>query len=182
MHENWKRSGFQQTVLAGTFYSHFKNKNRTYMFPHIIHYYRQEEEIYEMYSLLPTTVTIIKKSTVNAGEGLRKREPSSASAGNGNCYRHRGTEWRFLKILKMQLSCDPAVPHLGYSRIKLKLEKACELQPSLQHHFKSQTCRQPEEVLGEVKGKSGHGTHKQRNVPQPPNRREQSHLQQQRRT
>lgn len=52
------------------------------MFPHIIHYYRQEEEIYEMYSLLPTTVTIIKKSTVNAGEGSVKREPSSASAGN----------------------------------------------------------------------------------------------------
>lgn len=45
------------------------------MFPHIIHYYRQEEEIYEMYSLLPTTVTIIKKSTVNAGEGLRKGNP-----------------------------------------------------------------------------------------------------------
>ena len=63
------------------------------MFPHIVHYYRQEKEIYEMYSLPPTTVTIIKKSTNSQRwRGPQKREPSSASAGNGNCYRHRGAQ------------------------------------------------------------------------------------------
>lgn len=151
------------------------------MFPHIVHYYRQENEIYEIYSLLPTTVTVIKKST----NSQCWRGPAEKGTLLCQCWEWkllqslRSTEWMFLKILKVQISCDPAIPHSGYIQINLWLEKAHGPQPTLRYYFKANLGGN-QKVLGEMKGKSRCGTHKQRNVTQPPNRREQCHLQQQR--
>ena len=44
--------------------------------------------------------------TINAGEGVEKREPSYPVGENVNWY-------RFLRKLKIKLSCNPAIPLLG---------------------------------------------------------------------
>ena len=51
--------------------------------------------------------------TINAGEGVEKREPSCTVGGNLNGYSHYGKVWRFLKKLKTELPCDPEIPLLG---------------------------------------------------------------------
>ena len=51
--------------------------------------------------------------TINAGEGVEKREHSCTVGGNVNWCSHYGTLWRFLKELKIELPRDPAIPLLG---------------------------------------------------------------------
>ena len=64
LQKNWRRSGFQEDSFGRyILLTLVKNKNCTFRFPHIVRYYRQENEIYKLCSLLPTTVIIIKKST-----------------------------------------------------------------------------------------------------------------------
>ena len=49
--------------------------------------------------------------TINAGEGVAEREPSF-----WECKMIQPlwrTAWRFLKKLKIELPCDPAIPLLG---------------------------------------------------------------------
>ena len=46
------------------------------------------------YHLTPVRMTIIKKSTtIYAGEGVEKREPSCTVVGNVNCYSHYGEQY-----------------------------------------------------------------------------------------
>ena len=66
------------------------------------------------YHLTPVRVAIIKKSIINAGEGVEKREPSYTVSGNVNWYSHYGEQYgASLKKLKIELIHDPAVPPLG---------------------------------------------------------------------
>ena len=52
--------------------------------------------------------------TINAGEGVEKREPSYTVGGNVNCYSHYGEQYgSFLKKLKIKLPYDSAIPLLG---------------------------------------------------------------------
>ena len=52
--------------------------------------------------------------TVNAGEGVGKREPSYTVGGNVNWYSHYGGQYGgSLKKLKTELSYDPSIPLLG---------------------------------------------------------------------
>ena len=47
------------------------------------------------YHLTPVRMAIIKNlQTVNAGEGVEKREPSYIAAGNVNWYSHYGEQYR----------------------------------------------------------------------------------------
>ena len=52
--------------------------------------------------------------TVNAGEGVGKREPSYTVGGNVNWYSHYGGQYGgSLKTLKTEPSYDPSIPLLG---------------------------------------------------------------------
>ena len=60
--------------------------------------------------------------TVNASEGLEKREPSYTVGGNANGSQPLGrTVWRFLNKLKIELPYDPAVPLLGVYQEKTRI-------------------------------------------------------------
>ena len=61
------------------------------------------------YHLIPVRMAIIKSSTINGGEGIKKREPSYAFGGNINWYSH----CTFFKKLKLDLPHDPASPLLS---------------------------------------------------------------------
>ena len=63
---------------------------------------------------------IIKKSAeITAGEVWRK--PSHTDGGNVNWLSHGGERLqRFLKKLKVELPCDPAVPFVGIYLEKMK--------------------------------------------------------------
>ena len=80
-------------------------------------------------------MTIINKSTKNAGEGAEKREPSFTLARNVNWYNHWKTVWWYLRKLNIQLPCDPAIPLLGIYLYKTFLEKGKAPVCSLQHLF-----------------------------------------------
>ena len=49
--------------------------------------------------------------TINAGEGVERKETSYTVGGNVNCY--STTALRFHKKLKIELLYDPAIPLLG---------------------------------------------------------------------
>ena len=61
--------------------------------------------------------------TINAGEGEEKRKFSYTVGGNVNWYNHWKILWRFLKKLKVELTCDPAIPLLGIYLEKTKIQK-----------------------------------------------------------
>ena len=69
--------------------------------------------------------------TINAGEGVEKREPSFTVGGNVNWYFHYGrkTVWRFLKKLGIKPSYDPAIPLLGIYPEEAKTER--HMHPSV---------------------------------------------------
>ena len=55
-----------------------------------------------------------KSTTMNAGEGVEKREPSYPAVGNINWCTHYGKEYGdSSKKLKIELPYDPAIPTLG---------------------------------------------------------------------
>ena len=62
--------------------------------------------------LTPARMASIKKfTTVNAGEGVEKREPSYTVGGNVTWYSHCGKYCSgSLKKLKIELGYDPAIP------------------------------------------------------------------------
>ena len=60
--------------------------------------------------------------TINAGEGVEKREPSYTVGGNIGIATMR-TVWRFMKKLKPELSYDPAVPLLCMYLEKARIQK-----------------------------------------------------------
>ena len=45
--------------------------------------------------------------------GGQKRQPLDTAGGTVNLYSHCGIVWKFLKKLKTELACDPAVPLPG---------------------------------------------------------------------
>ena len=51
--------------------------------------------------------------TINAGEGVEKREPSYTVAGNVNGYNYYAEQYGGLLKLKIELSYDSAIPLLG---------------------------------------------------------------------
>ena len=61
---------------------------------------------------------------INAGEGVKKREPSYTVGGNANWYSYNGELWRVLQKLGIGLPYDPAIPvlgiHLEETRIQIK--------------------------------------------------------------
>ena len=61
--------------------------------------------------------------TINAVEGVEKREPSYTVGGNANWYSHCGEEWRFLKKLDIELPHDPAIPLLGIHTEETRIER-----------------------------------------------------------
>ena len=60
-------------------------------------------------------MAIIKSlQTINAGEGVEKREPSYTVGGSANWYSHYGEQCGdSLKKLGIELPYDPAIPWLG---------------------------------------------------------------------
>ena len=61
-------------------------------------------------------MAIIKKNpqSINAGEGMKRREPSYPVGGNVDWYSHYREQYRgSLKKLKIELPYDPAIPLLG---------------------------------------------------------------------
>ena len=66
------------------------------------------------YCLIPVRMAIVKKSTtINAGEGVEKREPSYTVGGHVCWYNHWKTIRRFPRKLNIELLYDPAIPLLG---------------------------------------------------------------------
>ena len=67
------------------------------------------------YHLTPVRIAIIKNlQTINAAEGVEKREPSYTVGGNVNWYNHYGEQYGgFLKKLNVGLPYDPAIPLLS---------------------------------------------------------------------
>ena len=64
-------------------------------------------------------MAIIKKNpqSINAGEGMKRREPSYPVGGNVDWYSHYREQYRgSLKKLKIELPYDPAIPLLGVRR------------------------------------------------------------------
>ena len=60
----------------------------------------------------------------NAGEGVENREPSYTVAWECNLVQPLWkTVWRFLKKLKIELACDPAIPLLGIYLDKTVIQK-----------------------------------------------------------
>ena len=59
--------------------------------------------------------------TINAGEGVEKREPSYTVGGNVQTLWK--TVWRFLKKLKIELPYDPAIPLLGIHTEEIIIER-----------------------------------------------------------
>lgn len=77
-------------------------------------------------------MAITKQSTVNAGEGMEKKEPFYTVGRNVTCYSHLGrTEWRLLKKLKIQLPYDLWIPLLGIHLERVQFEKRCIPHPSV---------------------------------------------------
>ena len=70
---------------------------------------------YKASGYTPFRMAIIKNlQTINAGEGVEKRELSCTVGGNVNWYSHYGEQYRgSLKKLKIELPYDPAIPLLG---------------------------------------------------------------------
>ena len=66
-------------------------------------------------NLTPVRMAIIKSlQTINAGEGVEKREPSYTVGGSANWYSHYGEQCGdSLKKLGIELPYDPAIPWLG---------------------------------------------------------------------
>ena len=57
---------------------------------------------------------------------MEKREPSYTVGGNTSWYSHYGKQGRFLRKVKTELPCDPAIPHLGIHPDKTIIQKhAC---------------------------------------------------------
>ena len=54
---------------------------------------------------------------------MEKRKHSYTIAGNVNWYNHWKTVWRFLKKLKVELPCGPAIPFLGIYPEKTLIKK-----------------------------------------------------------
>ena len=77
------------------------------------------------YHLTPVRTALIKSlQTINAGEGVEKRECSCTVGGNVNSYNHSGRWYRdFLTKLGIKPSYDPAVPLLGIYPAETKIEK-----------------------------------------------------------
>ena len=62
--------------------------------------------------------------TINAGEGVEKREPSYTVGGNAIWYSHYGEQCGdSLKKLEMKLPYDPAIPLLGIHAEKTRIER-----------------------------------------------------------
>ena len=62
--------------------------------------------------------------TINAGDGVEKREPSYTVGGNANQYRHYGEQCvDFLKKLETEVLCNPAIPLLGINTEETRIER-----------------------------------------------------------
>ena len=58
---------------------------------------------------------------INAGESVEKKDPSYTVGGNVNWCSHYGEQYgNSLKKLKIELTCDPAIPLLGMDPEKTK--------------------------------------------------------------
>ena len=62
--------------------------------------------------------------TINAGEGVEKKEPSYTVGGNANWYSHYGEQCGdSLKKLETELPYDPAIPLLGIHTEETRTER-----------------------------------------------------------
>ena len=75
----------------------------------------------------------IKKSTVNAGEGMEKREPSHCWWECKLVQPLWRTVWRFLKTLEIELPYDPQSHCWAYTLRKPELKETRVPQCSSQH-------------------------------------------------
>ena len=77
------------------------------------------------YHLTSGRTAIIKKSTtINAGEGVERREPCYTAGGNANRCTHYGSQYGgSFKRLKTELTYDPAIPLLGIYPDKIETQK-----------------------------------------------------------
>ena len=81
---------------------------------HTVHYLRNANQNYMRCHDISVRMAIIKKSTINAGEDVKKREPSCIVGGNVNWYNHHGKQYGdSFKKLGIKPPCDQAIPLLG---------------------------------------------------------------------
>ena len=72
---------------------------------------------------LVRTAAIKIIQTINAGEGVEKRELSYPLGGNASWYSHYGEQCRdSLKKLELELPYDPAIPLLGIHTEETRIE------------------------------------------------------------
>ena len=76
-------------------------------------------------NLTPVRMAIIKSlQTINAGEGVEKREPSYAVGGSANWYSHYGEQCGdSLKKLGIELPYNPAIQLLGILPEETRIER-----------------------------------------------------------
>ena len=81
----------------------------------------------------------------NAGEDVRKREPSYTVGGNVSWYNHCGKQYGgSLGNLKIELPCDSAVPLLGIHLGKTIIQKDTYTPMVIAEVFTiAKTCKQP---------------------------------------
>ena len=91
----------------------------------ITHYRNMQIEITMRYYLTPVRMAIIKKSqTINAGEGVEKRECSCTVGGNVSSYCHYGRWYGdSLKKIGIRPPYDPSIPLLGIYPEETKTER-----------------------------------------------------------
>ena len=75
------------------------------------------------YHLMLVRMAAIKKSTVNAGEGMEKREPSHCWWECKLVQPLWRTVWRFLKKREIDLPYNPAIPLLGTHTKKTRIKR-----------------------------------------------------------
>ena len=108
-----KGQAFNKTVLAGTFYSHSwktKTAHTCFLIWYLITDRKMKSTRYIPF--YPPQWSSSKSLNSQCWRGPAEKGSLLCQCwGWKSLQTLRSTEWRFLKILKMQISCDPAIPH-----------------------------------------------------------------------
>ena len=72
---------------------------------------------------MPVRMGTIQKSTINAGEGVEKRNHLTLLVGTQTSTATMESVWRFLKKLEIELPYDPAIPLLGIHTEETRIKR-----------------------------------------------------------
>ena len=93
---------------------HFSKENAQMAKRHVKNYQRNENESYNEISPHTSQNGYHQKiQTINAREGVEKRDSSYTVGGNVNWYSYYGEQYASNLKSKIELLCDPEIPFLG---------------------------------------------------------------------